>query len=105
LAVLSLLARERATLRALTEPVRVYPQILLNVAGVTPQVLTDPAVLGAIAAAEAELGDRGRVLVRASGTEPLVRVMVEGDQAELIDRLARGIAEAVGAGAPSVRVL
>ena len=49
----------------------------------------------AINEAEKELGCKGRVLVRVSGTEPLVRVMVEGEDAKLIERLASEIAEVV----------
>ena len=98
ISLLSLMTRERTTLRELTAPVRVYPQLLLNVAGVSPAVLSVESVRSAVQAAEAELGERGRVLVRASGTEPLVRVMVEGDDAEAIARLAGMIAEAVRAG-------
>jgi phosphoglucosamine mutase len=103
--ILSLAAREGATLRELTAPVVVYPQILLNVGGVTPAVLAEPNVRRAVAEAEAELGERGRVLVRASGTEPLVRVMVEGDEDGLIHRLAERIAGEVRAGSSPARAL
>jgi phosphoglucosamine mutase len=58
-----------------------------------------------VAAAEEELGEGGRVLVRASGTEPVIRVMIEGERPELIERLARHIAHTIEAGAHSVRVL
>jgi phosphoglucosamine mutase len=85
--------------------VHVYPQILLNVAGVTAAVLDEPGVRRAIGDAEAELGQSGRVLVRPSGTEPLVRVMVEGERAETIERLARHIVAAVRAATPQVRAL
>jgi phosphoglucosamine mutase len=49
----------------------------------------------AIQAVEQELGDRGRVLIRASGTEPLVRVMVEADEARLAERCAQRLADQV----------
>jgi phosphoglucosamine mutase len=73
--------------------VRPFPQVLLNVrVGDAARVAGDAALLGAIAVEEAMLGAEGRVLVRASGTEPLVRVMVEArddDVAhEIADRLA-----------------
>jgi phosphoglucosamine mutase len=66
-----------------------FPQVLLNVGGVDRTRTDDPALLAAVATEEAALGDSGRVLLRASGTEPLVRVMVE---AETQDR-AQGVAE------------
>jgi phosphoglucosamine mutase len=56
------------------------PQVLQNVAAYDPiQVVVAPAVQAAVAAVEAELGERGRVVLRASGTEPLVRIMVEAE--------------------------
>ena len=72
------------------------PQVLLNVAGVDKAgVRTDEAVTEAVAAAERELGRTGRVLLRASGTEPLVRVMVEAPDIEGAERHARAIADVV----------
>ena len=85
--LLSLMARERSTLRKLTAGMHVYPQILLNVRTSRKDVLETAPVLAAIAAATASLGDEGRVLVRASGTEPLLRVMIEGDDRARIERL------------------
>ena len=69
------------------------PQVLVNVAGVDKARTDEDALLAAaVAEAEAELGESGRVLLRPSGTEPLVRVMVEAesaDQAQAVaDRLA-----------------
>lgn len=74
------------------------PQVLLNVPGVDKsRASTDEHVAAAVAAASAELGDSGRVLLRPSGTEPLVRVMVEaGDQSQaraVADRLAAVVGE------------
>ena len=73
-----------------------YPQVLLNVPGVDKaRVTASPELAAAVAAAERELGTAGRVLVRPSGTEPAVRVMVEAveaDQARLMaDRLAAAV--------------
>ena len=59
------------------------------------RLFEDKEVKIAIEAAEKELGDSGRVLVRASGTEPLVRVMLEGKDKEQIARLSEQIAEVV----------
>jgi phosphoglucosamine mutase len=70
-------------LKELAKVMTKLPQVLINVDGVDrTRVNGDEAVAAAVAAAEAELGDTGRVLLRPSGTEPVVRVMVEaGDQA------------------------
>ena len=72
------------------------PQILVNVrfsAGSDP--LQHPDVLAALHQAEQQLAGRGRVLLRKSGTEPLIRVMVEGENKEEVTELAQSIAEIV----------
>jgi phosphoglucosamine mutase len=72
------------------------PQVLVNVPGVDKRrVDTDPALLAAVAEAEAELGDTGRVLLRSSGTEPLVRVMVEAATADQAATVAHRLADVV----------
>ncbi|MBU2694519.1 MULTISPECIES: phosphoglucosamine mutase [Pimelobacter] len=71
------------------------PQVLVNVGGVDRARTDDAALLAAVAAAEEELGDSGRVLLRPSGTEPLVRVMVEAPTAEQADSVAHGLADVV----------
>ena len=80
------------SLRDLASRVRRLPQVLVNVPGVDKDRTDDPELLAAVAAEEAELGAEGRVLLRASGTEPLVRVMVEAPTQEraqaVADRLA-----------------
>ncbi|MGN6245898.1 MAG: phosphoglucosamine mutase, partial [Motilibacteraceae bacterium] len=96
LTALQLLSRVAATGRPLAELAGVVerlPQVLVNVPGVDKsRAGTDPELQAAVAAAEAELGETGRVLLRPSGTEPLVRVMVEAATAEqaraVADRLA-----------------
>jgi len=66
-------------LSALRRVMTVYPQVMINVEVQTkPDINTIPVLAGAIKSVESELGDRGRVLVRYSGTQPLCRVMVEG---------------------------
>jgi len=73
-----------------------YPQRLVNVR-VEPgfDFQDHPGVQEALRAVEAELGDRGRVLLRASGTEPLVRVMIEGTDAAQVEGLANRLAAAI----------
>jgi len=87
-------ARTGKSLRELTGAMKVYPQVLVNVGGVDrKRVDSDQEVQQAVREAEAELADTGRVLLRASGTEPLVRVMVEaadeGTAQSWADRIAR----------------
>ncbi len=75
-----------------------FPQVLVNVEVARREALPDAAgVWAAVGEAEAELGSSGRVLVRASGTEPLVRVMVEAETQELARRHAETLASRVRA--------
>jgi phosphoglucosamine mutase len=93
-ALLSVVARSGMRLHDLASDLHVAPQILVNVRAAR-ETVDDRDVRAAIARVERELGERGRILVRASGTEPLVRVMIEGDDAVLIDRLAHDVAATV----------
>ena len=75
-----------------------YPQVLINVKlgdAVAKEIMQKPQVTEAVAAVEAEMGDSGRVLLRPSGTELLIRVMVEGSDADQVQRKAEQIADAV----------
>ena len=73
-----------------------FPQILINVKNVAKEKLeTSQIIIGAVKQAESELGDSGRVLLRASGTEPLVRVMVEASSDSVAHEIATRIAEVV----------
>ena len=86
------------TLKELADEIEIFPQVLKNVrvsALGKLRLFEDKDIQLAIEEAEKELGDTGRVLVRASGTEPLVRVMLEGRDNEQINRLATQIAEIV----------
>lgn len=87
--------RQRKPLSELAKVMTVFPQVLLNVKGVERSRATAPDVLEAVAAAEAELGDAGRVLLRPSGTEPLVRVMVEAASENTAYKVAERLAEVV----------
>ena len=90
------MARTGKTLAELANVMTVYPQIMINVTNVNHHaVKTDERLAAAVVDAEAELGDSGRVLLRPSGTEPLVRVMVEAADQATADRIAHDLAEVV----------
>ena len=96
LRVLETCERENATLDELAADLTVYPQLLVNVRVKERRALdTMPGVVDEISACESELNGSGRVLVRFSGTEPLLRVMVEGAEQAQIERLAGRIVAAI----------
>ncbi|AFL72972.1 phosphoglucosamine mutase [Thiocystis violascens] len=96
LQVLAALQRLDAGIDELCAEVELYPQVLLNVRlDERRDIVGLPAIQDALATAERELAGRGRVLLRPSGTEPLVRVMVEGVDDEQVSRLAEWLANAV----------
>jgi phosphoglucosamine mutase len=97
IALFSVVARSGSTLRELAAALHVAPQILVNVRTADRAVLDAAPVVAAIERAERELGREGRILVRPSGTEPLIRVMIEGDDRARIDALAHEVAEIVRA--------
>ena len=77
-------------------PVESYPQVLINVRlEQRVDVMSRPRVQEAVREAEAQLGEQGRILLRLSGTEPLVRVMVEGADADRVQTLAEQLAALV----------
>jgi phosphoglucosamine mutase len=101
LQVLGVMARSGKSAAELASVVTRYPQVLVNVRGVDKARLDGHEGLRAkVAEYEARLGERGRVLLRASGTEPLVRVMVEASEeavaSEIATALAEFVAEALG---------
>ena len=90
LLVLEALVNSQTSLHALTQGLHRYPQKLVNVKmqkRVDPHAL--PGVTAAVREAEARLGQEGRILLRNSGTEPLIRIMVEGTDASKVDDIAR----------------
>ncbi|HLX49185.1 MAG TPA: phosphoglucosamine mutase [Streptosporangiaceae bacterium] len=96
LQLLATVARSGKPLAELATVMTRYPQVLINVQGVDKsRVGSAPELAAAVAAAETELGALGRVLVRPSGTEPTVRVMVEATDAIAAERVAGQLAESV----------
>ena len=93
LQVLMSMVEQDLDLSALVSEMRCYPQVMINVEVDNPQGIAEcEALSSAIGTEEAQLGQRGRVLVRASGTEPLLRVMVEGEDAEEVEQVASRLA-------------
>ncbi|HSF70966.1 MAG TPA: phosphoglucosamine mutase, partial [Methylotenera sp.] len=100
LQVLHALKQSGKTLTQMRAELVLYPQVLINVtyqpkANQAKLDLNTPLLQEAVKSAEAELKDAGRVLLRASGTEPKIRVMVEGQDAKLVQKLAEEIAAVV----------
>ncbi|NOZ68132.1 MAG: phosphoglucosamine mutase [Deferribacteres bacterium] len=95
LQILSIMCRREKSLSELASFIPIYPQILLNVAVQKPRDIDEfPPIVSAIKKAEKKL-DSGRILVRPSGTEPKIRVMVEGDNMDTISAIAEEIAEVI----------
>ncbi|MDO6497784.1 phosphoglucosamine mutase [Photobacterium sanguinicancri] len=96
LQVMSSIVGSKMSLKELSDGMTMFPQVLENIRfkGESNPLESD-AVIAATKAVEAKLGETGRVLLRKSGTEPLIRVMVEGENAELVQASALEIARAV----------
>lgn len=98
------MVRTGRTLKDLAAVMTRLPQVMINVPGVNKvRAGIDPDVSAAVSAASRELGDTGRVLLRPSGTEPLVRVMVEAPTQEQAQAVAERLAGVVRTGSPSDR--
>lgn len=95
LQVLEVMRAQGDNLAASLQGLQKFPQRLVNVRLAERPPLDHPAVTAAVRSAEQALGAAGRVLLRPSGTEPVVRVMVEGADAALVSRLAEEIGSAV----------
>ena len=94
--VLCTMKKENASLSELVADITFYPQALINVAvKKKADIKSFPEIVQAIKEAESRLGSRGRVLVRPSGTEHKIRVMVEADDEKLVGKLAGRIAEVI----------
>ncbi len=96
LQVLAAVVEQGKSLQELAEGMTKYPMMLINVrVAEKPDLDNQPEIQAALREAEAELADTGRVLLRLSGTEPLVRVMVEGQVKKQVESVARKLADVV----------
>ncbi len=96
LRVLDVMVRSGKSLAELAAGIEKFPQVLINVKVATkPPVTEIPGLSAAHAAAEKELADEGRIVLRYSGTESILRVMVEGRHEELVKRIANDLADIV----------
>jgi phosphoglucosamine mutase len=90
------IARTGKSLAELASVMTVYPQIMVNVKDIDHHSLgDDEAIAAAVVIAQERLGSKGRVLLRPSGTEPLVRVMVEASDQKVADEIAHDLAAIV----------
>ena len=98
LALAQEVVRSKKTLAELASAMKRFPQVLINVSGVAKDKLPESkAIASAVEAAEKQLGEEGRVLLRASGTESLIRVMVEASSDNLAQEIATSLAAIVKA--------
>ncbi|NUW40719.1 phosphoglucosamine mutase [Nonomuraea rhodomycinica] len=95
--LLSVVASSGRSLHELASVMTPMPQVLINVKGVDKGKAKAAELVSAVADAEAELGDTGRVLIRPSGTEPMIRVMVEASSEEQATKVAERLADVVRA--------
>jgi phosphoglucosamine mutase len=103
LQVLAIMQQSGCSLAELAAPMPKYPQVLENVRMAQRiDVGASPAIQEAIASAERRLGDTGRIVLRPSGTEPVIRVMVEGADEKLVRELARTLAASVAAAGQAI---
>lgn len=96
LQVLAAIVRTQTPLQALRRGMSKFPQQMINVRVAQKRdPLAEPGIVAAVQAAEQKLAGRGRVLLRPSGTEPVIRVMVEGEDGALVQSLTESLAETV----------
>ncbi|MFG1698072.1 phosphoglucosamine mutase [Nonomuraea sp. NPDC049309] len=95
LQLLSVMAKSGVPLKELASVMTALPQVLINVKDVDKGRASAPELAAAVAEAEAELGENGRVLIRPSGTEPMIRVMVEAASEEHATMVAGRLADVV----------
>ena len=96
LQVMQVMAKSKKSLLELASTMEKYPQVLINVKDVNKDKLSSSVkIKDAVTSAEQQLGQNGRVLLRASGTEALVRVMVEANELDLAQKIAESLAQLV----------
>ena len=96
LAILEIMKETRKPITALMEGLKIYPQLLVNVRVTNKQTaLDDEEIKQAIEEVNDELSGNGRLLVRPSGTEPLIRVMAEAETDEICERVVNRVADIV----------
>ncbi|MGR3983694.1 MAG: phosphoglucosamine mutase [Gammaproteobacteria bacterium] len=101
LEVLEVMLESGRTLHQLVEGLTIHPQSIINVPVCNAAGIQSHArITAAVEQAQSELGARGRVVLRPSGTEPVVRVMIEGEERARVERLAKQVAESVASAAP-----
>lgn len=100
LQVMRVMARKQQSLNELTSLLKLFPQTMINVEvsrGSGHKIVNDDQVCAAMRLAESKMGRSGRVVLRPSGTEPLVRVMVEGERADQVEEISQQLAAVVEA--------
>ncbi len=97
LQVLAVMQATGKTLHELKSGMQKYPQMMINVAGKNKALITHPTIQAAVQAAEQQMQGKGRVLLRPSGTEPVIRVMVEGRDIKKIQQVATELAAQIKA--------
>ena len=91
--IMEVIMAKKTPLSKLCEPLKIYPQVLLNIAVTEKDKAQDDCdVVAAVKRAEEQLNGCGRILVRASGTEPLVRIMVEAESKKICKELSDSVA-------------
>ena len=96
LQIIKAMKANRQTLSDMVDHVSLYPQVMINVRVQNKRdTSTIPELVAAVAQSEKEMNGRGRVLLRPSGTEPFIRVMVEGEDAEMVQQQANTLAKIV----------
>ena len=96
--MMEVMLEKKTPLSKLAEPFQVYPQVLKNVRVVDKAAVNaDTEVQAAVAQVADLLGENGRILVRESGTEPLIRVMVEADDISLCEKYVNQVIDVIQA--------